>query len=332
MRIAISGGAGFIGSHLVDRLLSDGHPVLCLDNFDRFYPAPIKIANLQAALSDPKLTLGAVDLCDAAALDEAVAEFKPEAFVHLAASAGVRPSIQRPLAYVRSNIEASQNVLTSCTRHGVARIVLAGSSSVYGRDQKSPFDEAYASSEPQSPYAASKRAMELMAAAHCAVHGATVTVCRFFTVFGPRQRPDLAISRFVRAMMADKPITVFGDGTFARDFTYVQDTVAGILAALRAPEGFKIYNLGAGNPTSVNDLVATIERVMGKKAVIERAPEQKGDVPLTYASVDRVARELGWRAEVSLEEGIRRFVDWARNAPEAYFRAGEPWELPGLCK
>lgn len=328
MRIAISGGAGFIGSHLTDHLLADGHAVLCLDSFDRFYPAPIKIANLAGALTHPKLTLGAIDLCDASALDEALEAFKPEAFVHLAASAGVRPSIQRPLVYVRSNIEASQNVLTACSRHGVGRVVLAGSSSVYGRDQASPFHEDHASSEPQSPYAASKRAMELLAAAHAAVHGATITVCRFFTVYGPRQRPDLAISRFVRAMMAGKPITVFGDGTFARDFTYVQDTVAGILASLKAPAGFRIYNLGAGHPSSVNDLVATIERVMGKKARIERAPEQKGDVPLTFASVERAERELGWRAQVSLEEGIRRFVQWAATAPEAYFRAGEPWELP----
>ncbi|MBI5537315.1 MAG: NAD-dependent epimerase/dehydratase family protein [Deltaproteobacteria bacterium] len=328
MRIAISGGAGFIGSHLAEQLLAQGHDVLCLDSFDRFYPAPIKIANLKDVLSHPRLTLCAMDLCESEALDEAIGEFKPEALVHLAANAGVRPSIERPLLYVRANIEATQKVLTSCTRHGVARVVLAGSSSVYGKDQPSPFVEEHASGEPQSPYAATKRAMELLGAAHASVHGATVTVCRFFTVYGPRQRPDLAISRFVRAMMADKPIRVFGDGTFARDFTYVDDTVAGIQAALRAPSGYRIYNIGAGHPTSVNDLVETIERVMGKKAIIERAPVQVGDVPLTFASAERAYRELGWRAQVGLEEGIRRFVAWARSAPEVYFRAGEPWGLP----
>jgi UDP-glucuronate 4-epimerase len=327
MRIAISGGAGFIGSHLVERLLAEGHGVLCLDSLDRFYPAPIKIANLQGVLAHPQLTLAAVDLCDGEALDEALGEYKPEAFIHLAATAGVRPSIERPMVYVRENIEASQRVLSACTRHGVQRLVLAGSSSVYGRDQKSPFEEQCASSEPQSPYAATKRAMELLAAAHASVHGLTVTVCRLFTVYGPRQRPDLAISRFVRALLADQPITVFGDGTFARDFTFVQDTVAGLLAALQAPAGYRIYNLGAGHPTSVNDLVETIERVMGKKAVVRREPEQKGDVPLTYASVTRAQQELGWRAQVSLQDGIDRFVKWAKTAPEAYFRAGEPWGL-----
>jgi UDP-glucuronate 4-epimerase len=327
MRIAVSGGAGFIGSHLVERLLAEGHDVLCLDDFDRFYPAPIKIANLQAVLTHARLTVSAVDLCDGDALDESLGEFKPAAMIHLAATAGVRPSIERPLVYVRANIEASQRVLSACTRHGVHRVVLAGSSSVYGRDQSSPFEEDHASSEPQSPYAATKRAMELLAAAHASVHGATVTVCRLFTVYGPRQRPDLAISRFVRAIMADQPIRVFGDGTFARDFTYVQDTVRGLIASLGAPAGYRIYNLGAGHPTSVLDLVETIERVMGKKAVVVREPEQVGDVPLTFASVVRAERELGWRAQVSLEEGINTFVQWARAAPEVYFRVGEPWTL-----
>lgn len=327
MRIAISGGAGFIGSHLVEKLLAQGHDVLCLDSFDRFYPAPIKIANLQNVLGKPRFLLAAADVCDPEALDDAFGQFKPEAVVHLAATAGVRPSIERPMTYVRANVEASQRVLTASTKHGVQRVILAGSSSVYGADQQAPFVEEAASGEPRSPYAATKRAMELLAAAHSSVHGLTVTVCRFFTVYGPRQRPDLAISRFVRAMMADRPITVFGDGSFARDFTFVEDTVAGLIAALQAPSGYRIYNLGAGCPTSVTDLVATIELVMGKKAQIDRRPEQKGDVPLTFASVDRAQRELGWRAQVSLEQGIRRFVEWAKTAPPAYFEAGDPWTL-----
>lgn len=327
MRIAVTGGAGFIGSHLVEKLLGDGHDVLCVDSLDRFYPAPVKIANLAGVMSHPRLTMTAQDLCDGEALDQTLAEFEPEAVVHLAATAGVRPSIERPSLYVRANLEASQRVLTACQSCGVKRVILAGSSSVYGRDQVAPFSEACASSEPQSPYAATKRAMELLAAAHAAVHKANITVCRLFTVYGPRQRPDLAISRFVRAMLADQPITVYGDGSFARDFTYVADTVAGLVAALAAPEGFRIYNLGAGRPTSVCDLIATIERVMGKKAVILREPEQRGDVPLTYASVERAAQELGWQASISLDEGIRRFVEWARAAPEVYFRVGEPWSL-----
>ena len=311
----------------MEKLLSDDHEVLCIDNFDPFYPASVKLANLSAVAEHPRLAMSATDLADPAALDEVVGQYRPEVVFHMAATAGVRPSIERPMVYVRLNVDATQSLLTACSRHGVQRVVLAGSSSVYGKDQPAPFQEDTASSEPQSPYAATKRAMELLAAAHASVHGTTVTVCRLFTVYGPRQRPDLAISRFVRAILADEPITIFGDGTFARDFTFVQDTVAGLLAAMNAPQGYRVYNLGAGKPSSVNDLVATIERVMGKKAKVVHTSEQKGDVPLTYASVERAAEQLGWRATIGLEEGIRRFVQWAREARPVYFRVGEPWTL-----
>ena len=327
MRIAVTGGAGFIGSHLTERLLEAGHDVLCIDSFDGFYPAPVKLANLSASAAHPRFSLAAFDLCDAAVLDQTFAQWHPEIVFHLAATAGVRPSIERPAAYVQANVVASQAVLSACHTHAVARLIMAGSSSVYGRDQAAPFREECASGEPQSPYAASKRSMELLAAAHASVHDATVTVCRFFTVYGPRQRPDLAISRFVRAMLAGRSITVFGDGTFARDFTFVDDTVSGLLACLSAPRGFRIYNLGAGKPCSVADLVTTIERVLGMKATIVREPEQRGDVPLTFASVDRARSELGWQTRVSLEQGIRAFAEWASAAPDVYFRVGEPWSL-----
>ncbi|MCU0692447.1 MAG: NAD-dependent epimerase/dehydratase family protein [Polyangiaceae bacterium] len=329
MRIVVTGGAGFIGSHLVERLLAARHDVLAIDCLDRFYPAPVKLANLERARLHPSFRFSAIDLCDERALAETLGEFPADAMIHLAATAGVRPSIERPMVYVRLNVEATQSVLTACQQHGVPRVVLAGSSSVYGKDQPAPFCEEAASGQPQSPYAATKRAMELIAAAHAAVHGTTVTVCRLFTVYGPRQRPDLAISRFVRAMLAGQAITVFGDGTFARDFTYVDDTVSGLVAALHAPAGYRVYNLGAGHPTSVNDLVATIENVLGRAAEVRHAPEQKGDVPLTYASVERAAQELNWTAQVPLEEGIRRFVAWVREAAEVYLRVGEPWSLGG---
>lgn len=327
MRIAVTGGAGFIGSHLMEKLVEQGHDLLCLDNLDRFYPAPVKLTNIASVAHHPRMTLAVLDLCDQRALSEVLERFKPQVLYHLAANAGVRPSIQRPELYVQANVVATQNVLSCCQQHGVERIILAGSSSVYGRDQVAPFREECASSEPQSPYAATKRAMELLAAAHAAVHETTVTVCRFFTVYGPRQRPDLAISRFVRAMLADQPITIFGDGSFARDFTYVKDTVQGLLAALQAPRGYRIYNLGAGKPSSVLELVRVIERVMEKRATIEFQPEQAGDVPLTYASVERARAELGWQAQVGLEQGISLFVQWARSAPPAYLRAGEPWAV-----
>ena len=327
MRIVVTGGAGFIGSHLIERLLDRDHEVLCVDCLDRFYPAPVKLANLAAAAAHPRFSMAAMDLCDQPALRETFAEFRPQAVFHLAATAGVRPSIQRPMTYVQANLVASQSVLSASHESGVERVILAGSSSVYGRDQQAPFREECASSEPQSPYAASKRGMELLAAAHCAVHKSTVTVCRLFTVYGPRQRPDLAISRFVRAMLAHQPITVYGDGSFARDFTYVDDTVAGLVASLKAPSGYRIFNLGAGGPSSVNELISTIEHVLGWRADVRHEAEQPGDVPLTYASVDRARDELGWTTKVNLEEGIRRFVAWARSAPDVYFRVGEPWSL-----
>ncbi len=327
MRVAITGGAGFIGSHLVERLLQDKNEVLCIDNFDPFYPATVKLANLRDVAEHPNLSVSAVDLSDPVAVDDVIRQFRPQAVIHMAATAGVRPSIERPMVYVRLNVDATQSLLSACSNHGVERVVLAGSSSVYGKDQPAPFKEDTASDVPQSPYAATKRAMELLAAAHASVHDTTVTVCRLFTVYGPRQRPDLAISRFVRAIMVDEPITIFGDGTFARDFTFVEDTVAGILAALNGPKGYRIFNLGYGKPSSVNDLVTTIERVMGKKAKIKHTAEQTGDVPLTYASVERASEELGWRAKVDLEQGIRRFVQWAQDAKPVYFRVGEPWTL-----
>lgn len=327
MRIAVTGGAGFIGSHLVEALLHAGHDVLCVDALDRFYPAAVKLANLASAAQHPRFTMSAADLCDLEALQDTFLEFHPEAVFHLAATAGVRPSIQRPATYVQANLLASQHVLSASLASHVDRVVLAGSSSVYGRGLPAPFREQDASDEPQSPYAASKRGMELLAAAHCAVHHTTVTVCRLFTVYGPRQRPDLAISRFVRAILADRPITVFGDGSFARDFTYVDDTVAGLVASLAAPNGFRIYNLGFGHPSSVSELIATIERVLEKEAVVIHEPEQRGDVPLTFASVDRARDELGWTAKVPIEEGIRRFVAWVRSAPDVYLRVGEPWSL-----
>lgn len=327
MRVAVTGGAGFIGSHLVEHLLHEKHEVLCIDNFDPFYPATVKLANLAAVAEHPNFVLSAVDLCDLPAVDDVLGQFRPQVAIHLAATAGVRPSIERPMVYVRLNLDATQSLLSACQRHGVERVVLAGSSSVYGKDQPAPFREESASGEPQSPYAATKRSMELLAAAHASVHATTVTVCRLFTVYGPRQRPDLAISRFVRAMMTDSPITIFGDGSFARDFTYVQDTVAGLMAAMTAPRGFRIYNLGAGKPASVTDLVTTIERVMGVRARVNHTSEQRGDVPLTYASVDKAQAELGWNAAIDLEEGIRRFVAWAREARPVYFRVGEPWTL-----
>lgn len=327
MRVAVTGGAGFIGSHLIERLLVEGYEVLCIDNFDPFYPATVKMTNLGAVVQDPKFFLSAVDLCDAMSLDETMKQFEPQIVFHLAATAGVRPSIERPRVYVRQNLDATQNVLSACHRYGVQRLILAGSSSVYGKDQPAPFREECASDHPQSPYAATKRAMELLAASHAAVHGATITVCRLFTVYGPRQRPDLAISRFVRAMMNGEALTVFGDGTFARDFTYVEDTVAGLMAAMNGPGGFHIFNLGAGKPTSVNDLIKMIEDVMGVRARVTHVSEQQGDVPLTFACVQLARKQLGWNAKIDLKEGISRFVHWAGQAEPLYLRVGEPWTL-----
>ena len=309
-RVLVTGAAGFIGSHMVDRLLDRGAEVLGVDNFDPFYPRQIKEANLCRALENPRFTLEECDIRHADGLDSVMARFRPRVVVHLAAKAGVRPSIADPAAYVHTNVLGTMNLLQTSQRHGVEHFVFASSSSVYGDDAPVPFRETHRTDTPVSPYAASKQAGERLCYTYHHLFGMHVTCLRFFTVYGPRQRPDLAIHKFVARISRGDAIPVYGDGQSSRDYTYISDIVDGMEAAIWRPQGFRIYNLGRSDPVRLEDLIGLIERVLGRRAVIERLPPQPGDVRATFADISRARKELGYEPQVSLEEGLRTFVDW----------------------
>ncbi|MCP4247268.1 MAG: NAD-dependent epimerase/dehydratase family protein [bacterium] len=309
--VIVTGAAGFIGSHLCEALLGDGWRVVGLDSFDNFYDPQIKRRNLTECLADEAFTLVEGDIRDPATADRALAD-GCDVVVHLAARAGVRPSIEQPLLYEQVNVGGTGVLLEAARRHGVGRFILASSSSVYGNNEKIPFAETDNVDFPISPYAATKKAAELLSHTYHHLYGMHVTALRFFTVYGPRQRPDLAIHKFTRLIEAGRPIPVFGDGAMRRDHTYIDDIIAGVLAAIDRCDGYRIYNLGNANPVSLDDLIAAIESALGKKAVIDRQPLQPGDVHQTYADVDRARAELGYEPKTDLQTGLRRFVDWFR--------------------
>ncbi|MGV3722747.1 MAG: GDP-mannose 4,6-dehydratase [Actinomycetota bacterium] len=310
--ILVTGAAGFIGSHVTERLLARGDTVIGVDCFDPFYPRAIKESNLAIARQHLGFRLVEADIRDGEAIRAVFAEHRPNGVLHLAAKAGVRPSLEDPRAYVETNLTGTLNLLLACEQFPVAHFVFASSSSVYGDTAVVPFCETNSTDTPASPYAATKKAGELLCFTYHQLLRLPVTCLRFFTVFGPRQRPDLAINKFVRLIEAGEPIPFFGDGTTSRDYTYVSDTVNGILAALDQPNGYQIYNLGRNNPVSLTEMVRTIERAMGKPAIIDRRPDQPGDVRITYADSSRAREHLGYEPQVSFEEGIRRFVEWWR--------------------
>jgi UDP-glucuronate 4-epimerase len=316
MRLLVTGMAGFIGSHLTERLLARGHEVTGLDNFDPFYDRRVKEANL-AAVGRERLIEG--DVLDTSGpqtpgpLDRILGAARHDAVVHLAALAGVGPSLAAPARYMRVNVEGTMLVAEAMVRHGVRRMVFASSSSVYGGNTKVPFDEEDRVDDPVSPYAASKRAGEL--ALQAAVHstGIAATALRFFTVYGPRQRPDMAIHKFVRAIDRGEPVLLRGDGATSRDYTYVDDIVDGVVAAIeRDTPGFRAYNLGGCHATRLDDLVARIGAALGKTPKVEVVSEMRGDVQHTLAGVARAHAELGYDPQVGLDEGLRRFVAWHR--------------------
>ena len=310
--ILVTGAAGFIGSHLTDRLLARGDEVIGLDSFDPFYDPAIKRRNLHAALSNPAFRLVEADLRDRAAIGEALARHRPAKVVHLAAQAGVRPSIQRPQLYVDVNVTGTLHLLEAMAASGCRRLVYGGTSSVYGAGSRPPFREEDAADRPISPYAATKRAAELLCHAWHALHGLRVTVLRFFTVYGPRQRPEMAIHKFARLMLEGAPVPRFGDGSSVRDYTYVDDILAGVLKAVDHDEGFGVYNLGGSRMHSLAELVELLARELGVEARIESHPDQPGDVPATCADITRSREVLGYSPRVALPEGIRRFVEWLR--------------------
>ena len=317
MLILLTGVAGFIGSHLAERLVHAGHRVIGLDNFDPFYPRAIKERNLAGLRGQPGFVLVEGDVRRPADLDRAFAagDTAVEAVIHLAALAGVRPSILDPEPSYEVNLMGTVRLLEACRRANTRRLLLVSSSSVYGADSAVPFSEDALCSRPLSPYAASKRAAELAAAAAHHLQGMAVICTRLFTVHGPRQRPDLAIHRFVSAISAGEPIELFGDGSSARDYTYVDDIVDGLEAALaRLTEGapFRVYNLGGARTTTLLQLVEAISRALGRSPRIVWKPEQPGEMTKTLADLSRSGEELGYAPKVGVDEGIARFVAWWR--------------------
>ncbi|MGD8501293.1 MAG: GDP-mannose 4,6-dehydratase [Phycisphaerales bacterium] len=311
-RALITGAAGFIGSHLCERLLGDGWAVVGVDNFDDFYDPQIKRRNISRCLRNENFQLVEADIRDGADMNKAIGE-GVEVIVHLAAKAGVRPSIAQPLLYADVNVSGTVVLLELAKERKVDKFVFGSSSSVYGNNEKVPFSEDDNVDFPISPYAATKKAGELICHTYHHLYGMCITCLRFFTVYGPRQRPDLAIRKFAKLVDQDKPIPVYGDGSMMRDFTYIDDIIDGTAAAIDKCVGFNIYNLGESQPITVNDLIAEIENALGKKAVREYLPVQPGDVERTYADITKAARELGYEPSTDIDAGLARFVGWLRN-------------------
>ena len=310
--ILVTGGAGFIGSHLCERLLSDRAKVICLDNFDSFYDPNIKIKNVEGVKKKfPELfELVTGDIRNPEHLQETFRKHQIDLVVHLAARAGVRPSISDPLLYQDVNIRGTIVLLESCKAYGIKNFIFASSSSVYGENQRVPFTEGDLDIQPISPYGATKRAGELLCYSYHHLYGMNIACLRFFTAYGPRQRPEMAIHKFTRLIDRGEKIPIYGDGSSRRDYTYIDDLIDGILGVIRYHKGFEIYNLGESQTTSLKDLIRLIEKAIDKKANIEMVGPQPGDVSVTYADITKAKRTLKYQPRVKMEEGIKRFVDW----------------------
>jgi len=309
MRVLVTGGAGFIGSHLAEKLLSLGHDVAILDDFNDFYDPRIKVENVAGISRD--VQIHHVDLRDTAGVRNLFHRERFETIAHLAACAGVRPSIQNPQLYYDTNVAGTLHLLDAARMTGVGRFIFASSSSVYGASKQVPFSEDQHLIQTLSPYAATKIAGEFLCSTFAHLHRMRVIVLRYFTVYGPRQRPDLAIHQFTRKIYAGEPIDQFGDGTTRRDYTYIGDVIQGTVATLKY-EGplFDIFNLGESETVALKDLISAIENALGKKAKIKKLPEQPGDMPLTCADISKARRLLGYDPTTRFHDGLPRFVDW----------------------
>ena len=317
--ILVTGGAGFIGSHLVDRLLAEGGwRVTVVDDFNDFYDPGMKRANVAAYLKQEGYRLVEADIRDAAGLARVFGGADFDCVVHLAARAGVRPSLSEPLLYNETNVTGTLHLLELAREHKVRQFVFGSSSSVYGINAKVPFSEEDPIRQPISPYAATKAAGELLCHAYAHLYGLRAVCLRFFTVYGARQRPDLAIHKFARLIDEGKPIPVFGDGTTRRDYTYVDDIIAGVRAAVDFRESaYEVVNLGESRTVELRELIALLEKELGRRAEIEWQPEQPGDVPQTFADISKARRLLGYDPRTDIEEGIRRFVRWFKEKKES---------------
>lgn len=318
----VTGGAGFIGSTLADKLLNEGQKVIVIDNFNDFYSPKIKENNIKHNLNNPNYKLERIDIRNQEEVNRVFAENKIDNIMHLAAMAGVRPSIENPILYQEVNCLGSQNILEAMKKYNVKNIVFASSSSVYGNTKTVPFKETDIVDYAISPYAATKKANEVMCHVYHKLYDFNVIMLRFFTVYGERQRPDLAINKFTRLIIKGEPIPVFGNGTTSRDYTYVQDIVDGIMKSFKYIEEnenvYEILNLGESQPITLNEMIETLERILEKKAIINRLSMQLGDVDRTYADISKAKRLIGYSPKTSFEEGINKFVNWYKKN-EKYF-------------
>ena len=313
MNVLVTGGAGFIGSHVCEQLLRSGHAVWAFDDLNDFYHPRVKQANLREIQSlAGRFEFVPGDVTDRTALAELFSSVKFDQVIHLAARSGVRRSLQEPALYQRVNVEGTVNLLEAARLNGVKKITIASSSSVYGVNAKLPFSESDPIFCAISPYAASKLACEALGHVYHHVYGLDIAMLRFFTVYGPRQRPDLAIHKFARLMSAGQPIPVFGDGSAARDYTYISDTLEGIMACTRQEFGYEVFNLGESQTVSLSRLIELLEAALGCQAVIDRLPPQPGDAPITYADVAKARAKLGYHPRVKIEQGLPLFIDWFR--------------------
>ena len=323
MRVLVTGAAGFIGSHLSKRLLDRGDEVVGIDNFNDYYDPALKEARAERLVGSPKFELVRMDLADAAELNALVARARPDAVVNLAAQAGVRYSLENPGAYVQSNLVGFANVLEACRHHGVQHLVYASSSSVYGGNDDLPFSVDDRVDHPLSLYAASKKANELMAHTYSHLFALPTTGLRFFTVYGPWGRPDMALFLFTKAILAGEPIKVFNHGDMRRDFTYVDDIVEGVVRVIDAPPTrssnmsktdapYQLFNIGNNSPVELLEMIRLLEVELGREAKKELLPMQPGDVPATYADIDALERAVGFKPSTPLAVGIARFVEWYR--------------------
>jgi len=322
--ILLTGGAGFIGSHVAEALLHRGDRLTIVDNLHDFYSPLWKKQNLQDIQRAGPFDFYDVDICNKSKIRDAVSRARPDMIVHLAARAGVRPSIEGPGAYVDVNINGTLNLLELCREFQVRQFVFGSSSSVYGATSRAPFSEDQVDLRPISPYAATKLAGEILCYTYAHLFRFSVICLRFFTVYGPRQRPDLAIHKFTSLIEAGKPVPIFGDGSTGRDYTFIDDIVAGVLAAVEyeppsAPGTalFEVFNLGNSHPVKLSELIDLLEKATGKKAIRNQQPAQPGDVPLTWADVSKAGRLLGYRPATDLEQGLKKFVTWYRTADPA---------------
>lgn len=311
MKILVTGGAGFIGSNLVDSLLNDGHQIVVVDNFNDYYDVKIKEQNVSGNLNNPNYKLYRYDIENFENIEKVFQENQFDAVIHLAGRAGVRPSLENPQSYVLSNVLGTINLLELMKKYNVKKLVFASSSSVYGNCSADIFSEDLKVTEPISPYAASKSSCEQFIYTYYKLFGINAVCLRFFTVYGPRQRPDLAINKFARLIEDGKPIQMYGDGTTKRDYTFISDIISGIKGAIAYDKtGYEIINLGGGEPITLSRMIETIEKILDKKAIIDRLPMQAGDVDKTVCDWSKAKRLLNYEPKTNFEDGIKRFIEW----------------------